>query len=63
MTIPSPHFELGSVEGGVEEMDVAVVGMDDELAVRPVRVLVSADQKRQGDLFEDVIVGGLEIVV
>ncbi len=44
-------------------MDVAVVGVDDELAVEPVRVLMSADQKLQGELFEDVIVGGLEIVI
>ena len=40
-------------------MDGAVVGVDDELAVEPVRIFVSADQKLQGELFEHKIVGGL----
>ena len=44
-------------------MDGAVVGVDDEFAVRPVRVSGSADQQFQCELFEDVIVGGLEIVI
>jgi hypothetical protein len=44
-------------------MDGAVVGVDDELAVRPLGVFVSADQKLQGELFEDMIVGGVEFVV
>jgi hypothetical protein len=44
-------------------MNRAVVGVDDELATRPVRVLVSADQKFQGELFENKIVGGLEFIV
>lgn len=44
-------------------MDVAVVGGDYEIAVRPRGILVSADQERQGELFEDVIVGGPEIAV
>ncbi len=44
-------------------MNRAVVGVDDELAVGPLRVCMSADQKLQGELFEDVIVGGLEIVI
>jgi hypothetical protein len=44
-------------------MDGAVVGVDDELAARPVRIFVSADQKLQGELFEDDIIGGLEIVI
>jgi hypothetical protein len=30
---PALHFELDSVEGGLEEMDGAVVGVDDELAI------------------------------
>jgi hypothetical protein len=38
------------VEGGLQEMDGSVVGIDDELAVEPVRVFVSADQKLQGEL-------------
>ena len=37
-------------------MDGAVVGVDDELAVRPLGVFVSADQKLQGELFEHVVV-------
>jgi hypothetical protein len=47
----------------LEESDVAEVGGDDEVAVGPLRVFMSADEKRQGELIEDVIVGGLEIVV
>ena len=44
-------------------MNRAVVGVDDEFAIGPLRVFVSADQKLQGELFEDVIVGGLEFVI
>ena len=47
----------------MQQIDGTVVGVDDELAVGPVRVLVSADQQFQGELFEDVILGGLEIVI
>ena len=61
--LPALHFEPDSVEGSLQEMDGAVVGVDDELAVGPVRIFVSADQKLQGELFEDVIVGGLEFVI
>jgi hypothetical protein len=53
--VPSLHFELHSIEGRLQEMNGAVVGVDDELAIQPVRVFVSADQKLQGELFEDVI--------
>jgi hypothetical protein len=60
---PSLDFELHCVEGSLEEMDGAVVGGDDEVAVGPLGVLVSADEKFEGELFEDVIVGGLELVV
>ena len=59
----SLHFEPHRIEGGLQEMDGAVVGVDDEFAVGPVRIFVSADQKLQGELFEDVIVGGLEVVI
>ena len=38
---PSLHFELHSVEGGLQEMDGAVVGIDDELAIGPLGVLVA----------------------
>jgi len=44
-------------------MDGAVVGVDDELAVEPVRVFASADRQFQGELFEHTIVGGLEVVI
>jgi len=60
---PSPQFEPHSVEGCLQEMDVAEVGVDDEFAARPVGVLMSADQKLQGELFEDVMLGGLEFVI
>lgn len=44
-------------------MDGAVVSVDDELTIMPLRIFVSTDQKLQCELFEDVIVGGLEIVI
>ena len=47
----------------MEEMDGAVVGVDDELAVGPLGVFVSADQKFQCKLFEHEIVCGLEFVI
>ena len=59
----SPHFELDGVEGGLQEMDGAVVASDHQLAIGPLGIFVSADQKFQGELFEDVIVGGLGIVI
>lgn len=46
--IPSLHFEPHSVEGSLEQMNRAVVGIDDELAIRPLGVFVNADQKLQG---------------
>jgi hypothetical protein len=33
------------------------------VAVGPRGIPVSADQKRQGEVFEDVIVGGLKVVI
>jgi hypothetical protein len=57
------RFERDGIEGRLQQVDGALVGVDDERAVGPVRVFVSADQKFQGELFEDVIVGGLEIVI
>ena len=44
-------------------MNRAVVGVDDELAVGPVRIFVSADQKLQGEMFEHEIVGGFKFVI
>jgi hypothetical protein len=44
-------------------MNRAVVGVDDELAIVPVRVLGSADQKFQCELFEDEIVCGFKFIV
>jgi len=42
MSVPSLHFELDCVEGGLQKMDGAVVGGDDEVAVGPLGVLGSA---------------------
>jgi len=47
----------------LQEMDGAVVGVDDEFATRPLGIFVSADQKLQGEMFEDEIVGGFKFVV
>jgi hypothetical protein len=44
-------------------MDGAVVGVDDEFAIVPVRVFVSADQKFQGEMFEHEIGGGFKFVI
>ncbi len=60
---PSLHFERDGVERSLQQMNRAVVGVDDKLAVRPVRVCVSADQEFEGELFEDVIVENLEIII
>ena len=40
-----------------------MVGGDDEVAVRPLGVFVSADEKLQCELFDDVIVGGVKFVI
>jgi hypothetical protein len=40
-----------------------VVGVDDEFAIAPVGVFVSADQKLQGEVFEHEIVGGFKFVI
>jgi len=61
--LPSLHFEPDSVEGSLQEMDGAVVGVDDEFAVGPVGVFVSADQKLQGEMFEHEIVCGFKFVI
>jgi hypothetical protein len=47
----------------LEEMKLPVVGVDDEVAVGPGGIFVSADEKLQCELFEDVIVGGVKFVV
>jgi len=44
-------------------MDVAVVGVDHQLALCPLRIFVSADQKLQGELFEHVVVEDLELMI
>lgn len=62
-SIPALYFELDGVEGGLQEMNLSPVAIDDELAIKPVRVFGSADQKLQGELFEHKIVGGLEFVI
>ena len=40
-----------------------MVGVDDELAVGPLGVFVSAGQKLQGEMFEHKIVGGFKFVI
>jgi hypothetical protein len=44
-------------------MDLPVVGGDDEVAVGPLGVFVSADEKLQGELFEHGILGGLKFII
>ena len=44
-------------------MDGAVVSVDHQLPIGPLRIFVSADQEFEGELFENVIVGGLEFVI
>jgi hypothetical protein len=44
-------------------MDGTVVGGDDELAIGPRRVFFSADQKLKCELFEHVVVSGVEFVI
>ena len=44
-------------------MDGAVVGVDHQFSIQPVRVFVSADQKFQGEMFEHEIVGGFKFIV
>ena len=41
-------------------MNVASIASDHELAIEPVRIFVSADQKFEGELFEDGVVDDLE---
>lgn len=43
-------------------MDGAVVGVDDERAIVPIRIFVSADWQRQGELFEHGVVEYVEFV-
>jgi hypothetical protein len=40
-----------------------VVGVDGEPAIGPLGIFVSADQKLQGELFEDEIIGAFEFVI
>jgi len=44
-------------------MDVGSVASDHPFYIGPLGIFVSADEERQGELIEDVNVGGLEIVV
>jgi hypothetical protein len=63
MILPSLRFEPDRIKRSLQQMDGAVVGVDDELAVRPLGMFVSADQKRQGEMFEHEIVGGFKFVI
>ena len=42
----------------MQEMDGAVVGGDDEVAIGPLGTFVSADQEFEGESFENEIGGG-----
>ena len=53
---PSLAFELDGIESSLQQMDGAVVGGDDEVAVVPVGVFVCADEKFEGELFDHKIV-------
>ena len=44
-SIPALHFELDSVEGNLQEMDGAVVGVDHQLPIGPLGIFVSADEE------------------
>ena len=47
----------------MEEIDVAVVGVDHQFPIGPLGIFVSTDQERQGELFEQLVVEALEIVI
>lgn len=53
-SIPSLDFELDCSKTGLQEMSLASVASDRQLAIGPIRNFVSADQKFQGERFEDV---------
>ena len=59
----SLHFEPDRIKRSLQQMNGAVVGVDDEFAIVPVGVFVSADQEFQGEMFEHEIVGGLKFVI
>lgn len=44
-------------------MNPVSVASDDQLAIGPLGIFVSADEEGQGELFEYEIVGGLELVI
>jgi len=50
------HFELDGVEGSLEQMDGAVVGVDHQLSARPLGIFVSADEEFECELFENGVV-------
>jgi hypothetical protein len=60
---PSLHFELHGVEGRLQQMDVAVVGVDHQFPIGPLRIFMSADEEFEGELFENKIVSGLEFAI
>jgi len=53
---PSLDFELDGVKGSLQQVNGAVVGGDDEIAVGPLRIFVSADEEFEGEAFEHGVV-------
>lgn len=62
-SLPALEFEAYSVEGGLQQMNRAEVGVDDQLSIGPLGVPVSVDDEFEGELFDEVIVSGLEFVI
>ena len=44
-------------------MNRAEVGVDDQLSIGPLAVPVSVEDEFEGELFDEVIVSGLEFVI
>lgn len=59
----SSSLESHSVEGSLQKMDGAVVGLDDELTIGPTRSFCQRRSEAQCELFEYVIVRGVKFVI
>ena len=47
----------------MEEMDVASVASDHQFSIGPLGIFVSADEERQGELFENGVVHNVKFIV